>query len=148
MSGRVKLFDIDIMKKMTEFQRVAFLKALAVMAGTDGSFDAHEQDFIINIGTVFGLSTAEINDALGNVTVQAVLEGASQIKDRQIALEWLKELCLLAHTDNELSDQEVLFLGKIGEAMGIELSKIEEISSWVIDYIIWRDREKIIFEKI
>ena len=77
--------------------------------------------------------------------VPYVDDGAADMED---ALELIKEMCLLGHADDDLSDEEVLFIGEVGQAMGIELEKIEQISNWVIDYLIWNDQGKIIFEKI
>ena len=55
-------------------------------------------------------------------------------------------MCMLAHVDNILSDEETLFIGKIGLALGVEIEKIEQISNWIIDRIIWLEQAKIIFE--
>ena len=147
MSGKDMLFNMDVLKQLTHTQRIIFLRALAKMSSVDGNFDAQEKEFIYNTGSILGLSATEIEDIFAHLDYDTVLRDAAQLNNRHAALELLKELCLLAHTDNELSDQEVLFLGQIGEAMGIELQKIEDISSWVINYIVWRDQEKIIFEK-
>lgn len=56
-------------------------------------------------------------------------------------------MCLLANTDSDLSDNETLLIGRVGQAMGVELEKIQQISQWVIDRIIWLEEGKIIFEK-
>ncbi len=55
-------------------------------------------------------------------------------------------MCVLAHADETLTDDETLFIGKVGQAMGVSLDKIEQISSWVIDRIIWLQEGKLIFE--
>ena len=57
-------------------------------------------------------------------------------------------MCILAHADNELSESETLLIGRVGQAMGIELEKIQQISQWVIDRIIWMEEAKIIFEEV
>jgi hypothetical protein len=54
---------------------------------------------------------------------------------------------MLGHADNDLSDEETLFIGHAGLTMGVELEKIEQISNWVIDRIIWLEQGKIIFEE-
>ena len=56
-------------------------------------------------------------------------------------------MCLLANDDSDLSDNETLLIGRVGQAMGVELEKIQQISQWVIDRIIWLEEGKIIFEK-
>ena len=63
-------------------------------------------------------------------------------------MELVKEMCVLAHADDELSDNEILLIGRIGQAMGIEPKKIEQISQWVIDRLIWVEEGKIIFEEV
>ena len=56
-------------------------------------------------------------------------------------------MCALAHVDSELSDSETLLIGKVGLKLGLSLDKIEQISNWVIDRIIWQEQAKIIFEE-
>ena len=60
----------------------------------------------------------------------------------------IKEACLLANSDGDLSEKEIVFIGKIGQTMGVELEKIEQISQWVVDRIIWLEEGKIIFEQL
>ena len=56
-------------------------------------------------------------------------------------------MCMLSHVDNILSDEETLFIGKVGIALGVEMEKIEQISNWVIDHIFWLEQAKVIFEE-
>ena len=70
------------------------------------------------------------------------------INNRRAALELIKEMCVLAHADDELSDSETLLIGRVGRAMGVELEKIEQISKWVIDRLVWLEEGKIIFEEV
>ncbi len=78
----------------------------------------------------------------------AIIEEVKKIKNRRVALELIKELCVLAHADDVLTDEETLFIGRVGQAMGVELDKIEQISNWVIDKIILAEEAKIIFEEV
>ena len=75
------------------------------------------------------------------------LADVAKIKNRHLALELIREMCMLSHVDNVLSDNETLIIGKIGLAMNVELEKIEQISNWIIDHIIWLEQAKIIFEE-
>jgi hypothetical protein len=65
-----------------------------------------------------------------------------------VALELIKELCLLSHTDGQLSDEETLFIGEVAQATNIELEKVEQISNWVVNYLILHEQSKIVFEQI
>ena len=80
--------------------------------------------------------------------VGVLIMGESGIGKSEAALELIKEMCVLAHADDELSDEETALIGKVGMAMGIDLDKIEQISNWVIDRLIWLEEAKIIFEEV
>ena len=140
--------DTSYIEGLQDNQKVAFLRAFLKMASVDGHFDKSERDFIMTIAGDINLSAEGKKQIFDVLDEDEILVSLSEIKDRFVAMEIIKELCLLAHSDNELSDEETLFLGKAGLAMGIELEKIEEISDWVIDYIVWKEQGKIIFEEV
>ena len=104
--------DMEVLSKLTEDQKVAFMKAFSRLAGAE------------------------------------IINAVKTIDNRRAALELIKEMCVLAHADDELSDQETLLIGRVGQAMGVELEKIEQISNWIIDRIIWLEQAKIIFEEV
>ncbi len=130
--------------KLNEEQKTIFLKALAFLANTDNHFDREELKFIRDAATKYGIKEPDI--LFEPISEDEMLNELKKIKDRRTCLELIKELCLLGHADSDLSDAETLFIGHAGLAMGIELEKIEQISDWVIDKIIWSERGKIIFE--
>ena len=80
--------------------------------------------------------------------MKKLLKKSKKINNRRAALELIKEMCILAHADDDLSDEETAFIGRVGLAMGIELDKIEQISNWVIDRLVWLEEAKIIFEEV
>jgi len=140
--------DVSCINELNKNQKVAFLRAFVKMAHVDGHFDESERDFILTIARDLNLSAESIKHIFDPSNEDDILANLSEIKDRYIAMEIIKELCLLAHSDDELSNEETLFLGRAGQAMGVELEKIEEISAWVVDYIIWKEQGKIIFEEV
>ena len=135
------------LQSMNEDQKIVFLQAFSKMAAIDGNFDENEKAFILAEAEYMGISPERVNEIFENSDENQIVKNASQIKNRRVALELIKELCVLAHTDEVLSDEEILFIGRIGEAMGISPQKIEEISNWVIDRIIWLEQAKLIFEE-
>ena len=137
--------DMSYLADMTEDERVVFLKVLVKLAKADGQVDDGEKDFIRNLGMVFGIPASR-TDEIKNVD-EGVVDEVKIIKKRPIALQLIKEMCLLANSDSDLSDNETLLIGKVGQAMGVELEKIQQISQWVIDRIIWLEEGKLIFEK-
>lgn len=134
--------------EMSIDERISFLKILSHLARADGNFDDDEKHFIKNLCVIFGINKNEIPTILTPISSEDVIKEASKIKNRQAALQLIKEACLLSNSDGDLSEQEVVLIGKIGQAMNVELEKIEQISQWVIDRIIWLEQGKLIFEQL
>lgn len=140
--------DMEVLSKLTEDQKVAFMKAFSRLAGADGHLDEDELAFIRSMARVYGISDKRVDEILKIDSDEEVVNAVKVIDNRRAALELIKEMCVLAHADDELSDQETLLIGRVGQAMGCELEKIEQISNWIIDRIIWLEQAKIIFEEV
>ena len=139
--------DTNTLSTLTENEKLFFIKVLSRLALADENLSNEEQDFIEQLFNSFNLSNKYLPE-ISSTTDEDILQEAKSINDRQVALELIKEMCMLANTDGDLSERETLLIGKIGLAMNIELEKIEQINRWVIDRIIWLEEGKIIFEKI
>ena len=140
--------DMNCVEKLNEDQKIAFLKAFSRLAAADGHLDNDEKEFIKHVAMTFGVSAKRVNEILKIDNDDEIIEAVKKIDNRRAALELIKEMCVLAHADDELSDKETAFIGKVGMAMGIDLEKIEQISNWVIDRLIWLEEAKIIFEEV
>ncbi len=135
------------MVEMTEAEKVVFLKALIRLARADGNFDEDEKAFIREISLAYGVAAECFDEVLAVASDDELVDEVKKIKNRHMAMYLIKEMCTLANSDGDLSDAEMLLIGRVGEAMGLELEKIQQISQWVIDRIIWIEQGKIIFEK-
>ena len=138
-------FD-DIMS-LSDKEKIAYMKAFVRLARADGKFDDEEKEFIKNMAKSYFLSEDCIQEIL-SADDSDIISAVKNIKKRRVALELIKNLCFLGYSDKELSDSELLFIGKIGEAMGVSPEKIEEISDWVVEKIILSEKAKIIFEEV
>lgn len=134
--------------RMSEDERLVFIKVLVALARADGNFDDNEKAFIQDIAVAFGINANHRSAIFEETSDEQLITDASKIKNRQAALQLVKEACLLANSDGDLSEHEIVLIGKIGQAMGVELEKIEQISQWVIDRIVWLEEGKIIFEQV
>jgi len=132
------------LSKANKKEKEIFFQVLLHLSAADGHTDEAEIEFIKNAIKSQGIE--DIDDLLKPTDEQEILKNVKIIKDRHLALELIKEMCMLSHVDNLLSDEETLFIGKVGIALGIEMEKIEQISNWVIDRIIWLEQAKYIFE--
>ncbi len=140
--------DMTCLTKLNEEQRVAFMKALARLANADGFLDPEEKKFIEQVALIYGVPAQRVEEILQIDNDEEIVDAVKIIDNRRAALELIKEMCVLAHADSELSDSETLLIGKVGLAMGVELEKIEQISQWVIDRVIWLEQAKLIFEEV
>lgn len=144
MDGIREILPSYLDSASTEEKRI-FFEALIAVAGADGSFDNDELKFITEAAVSHGIDN--LSEIIEGQDTEKVIKDAENIKNRHLALELVREMCMLSHIDNILSDNETLIIGKIGLAMGVELEKIEQISNWIIDHIIWLEQAKIIFEE-
>ncbi|MDD4555774.1 MAG: hypothetical protein PHE89_00380 [Alphaproteobacteria bacterium] len=138
---------MECLSALNEDQQVAYMKALSYLAKVDGHVDESEKEFLSEMAVFHGVSTDRLSEISANEDIEKVFNAVKKIDDRRAALELIKDMCLLAHQDDVLSDEEVLYIGQIGEAMNVSLDKIEQISRWIIDRIIWLEESKIIFEE-
>ena len=134
-----------MMKLMDDHQKTVFLKTLLFASKVDGEVDQGEIDYIKKMASKYKVS--DIKKIFEPTTEKDLLVELTCLSERSWALELIKELFRLGHEDNDLGDEEVIFIGRVGRVLNIETEKIEQISSWVIDYVIWREQGKIIFEE-
>lgn len=126
-------------------EKEIFFKVLIHLSASDGHTDESEIEFIREAALTQDIS--HIDELFVPMDEKDILEEVKIIKNRHLALELIKEMCMLSHVDNLLSDEETLFIGKVGIALGIEIEKIEQISNWIIDRIIWLEQARYIFEE-
>lgn len=139
---------VNYLTQMSNHDKIIFLKILTTLAQSDNRFDDSEKEYITDLAVAMNIDETSINEIFNSTDKNTVIKEAASIKDRSVALNILKEACILANSDSDLSEREVIFIGQVGQAMGIELEKIEQISQWVIDFIILGEQRKIIFEEI
>ena len=148
MSGFNTENSINYIAQMSDEEKIVFLSVLVALAKIDDNFDNDERNFIKDLAVIFGIGKAKTEEVLAPLSDEELIREASKIKNRQAALQLVKEACLLANSDGDLSEREIILIGKIGQAMGVELEKIEQISQWVIDRIVWLEQGKVIFEQV
>ena len=134
----------NFVANLSKEQKIVFLKALCYLANIDGNRDEQEIKYIVDAAKTYKIENFE--DIFKETSQEEILSELKTLNNRRACLELIKELCLLGHSDSDLTDDETLFIGHAGLAMGIELEKIEQISNWIIDKIIWLEQGKTIFE--
>lgn len=134
----------NYLKKAGAEEKNFFITALCKLASSDGKINPEELQYIEELANKAGI---EIKPCFFNCPENACFEEARQFTNRKLALALLKHMFILAYTDNVFSDSEGYFICQISSALKIEPEKVQEISSWVIDHIIWLEQAEKIFEE-
>ena len=124
-------------------EKRTFIAIICTLAKIDGELQQNEKKFLRDFANDLNI---EFSPRYFSVTQEDCIKHASQIKNRRLAMEIIKYMLILAYTDKTFSDLEGNFIGNIAEALNLEAQKVAEISSWVIDRIIWLEQEAVIFE--
>lgn len=117
-----------------EEEKSIFLSTLCTLANADGKIKDSEVRFIESLAAEM---QTEVLPQFFKYSAELCIRNAAKIRSRRLALELIKDMLSLAYTDDEFSDSEGQFICSIGDALNIEPQKIGQISSWVIDRIIW-----------
>lgn len=125
-------------------ERTAFITILCMLSAVDGKIRPEEIEYIEDLAADMQI---EILPTFFEYPQELCVCKAARIKNRRLALELLKNMFALAYTDNTFSDEEGQFICTISEALKIEPQKVSEISSWIIDRIIWLEQAALIFEE-
>ena len=136
----------EVMNLLTEEQKIVFLKTLLFASKIDGEVDVGEVKFIKKRATKY--TVEDIKKIFEQVSERELMQELEVLKQRRVAMELIKELFRLGHSDSDLGDEEILFIGRVATALNIEIRKVEQISSWVIDRFIWLEQGRIIFEEV
>ena len=131
--------------KASSAEKEAFFRTLLCLSAVDGSTDETEIKYITQTAAEYDVTN--LDELVDFKNEDEILEQVKIIKDRHLAMELIREMCMLSHADSVLSDEETLFIGKVGLTLGLEIEKIEQISNWIIDRIIWLEQAKLIFEE-
>ena len=116
--------DMEVLSKLTEDQKVAFMKAFSRLAGADGHLDEDELAFIRSMVRIYGISDKRVDEILKIDSDEEVVNAVKVIDNRRAALELIKEMCVLAHADDELSDQEPCLSAASARRWGSNLKKL------------------------
>ncbi|MCM1323572.1 MAG: TerB family tellurite resistance protein [Acetobacter sp.] len=125
-------------------EKISFITILCMLAAIDENIRQEEIDYIKELADSMEI---ELQENFFTYPKELGVCKAARIKNRHTALELIKNMFALAYTDNTFTDSEGHFICAISEALKIEPQKVSEISSWIIDRIIWLEQASLIFEE-
>ena len=134
----------NYIKNISKEEKDIFLSILCTLSSIDGKSSESEIEFIEGIANDIKYKLKPSHFCLDE---NFCAHKASYITDRRLSLEITKYMLALAYTDSSFSDKEGHFICKITEALRLEPQKVSEISSWIIDRIVWLEQAYLIFEE-
>ena len=142
--SKLMVADNNKFKLLKKEEKTAFITILCMLSAIDGNIRTEETEYIKELAEQM---QTEVKQSYFNYPRELGVCKAAMIKDRRLALELLKNMFALAYTDNIFTDSEGRFICDISDALKIEPQKVSEISSWIIDRIIWLEQAALIFEE-
>lgn len=139
--------DEEYIKTLSYEEKIVFLEVFCAMVRADGVIDTEEINFLKNISQRYGIDNATMVEIIKNAANVDYLAEARKIRDRQHALQLIKELCVLANIDEDLHDKELDVIIDTARAMGVEDEKVVLINRWVLDSFILSRTGQIILEQ-
>lgn len=145
MSDMNESLNRAVMREMDDKQKTVFLKTLLFASKIDGRVEDGEIKYIKKMASKYKVSDVK---KIFEPTMEADLFFELRcLNERRWLLELIKELFMLARSDDDFGDKEDSFIERLTKALNIETEKVEQISAWVVDYFLWQKQGKIIFEE-
>ena len=129
-------------KEIEKEQRITFMVVIAYLGRIDG--ELNEERFY-DLAMTHNLSEDEMAAAHYEQSEDEVLSLLFHIQNPSLALVLIRELFYFGYDDGDLSDEKILFISKVGQALNIPIEKMEQISEWVIKGIEWEEEGAKIF---
>ena len=125
-------------------EKAAFVAVLGHAARINGVTDS-EVEFINNVAADFELSEEELQSSAKLRDEIQTIALLKYIVNPQTKLRLIRELFFLGYADGNLSNEEVLFVSEVGNALNVPVDTIEKISDWVIRGIEWEEEGEELF---
>ncbi len=121
-------------------EKILFLRLIIKIISEDGQIDPYERQFIRNLAKQYQIPAEYAEQINAPSDFDDLVSEAQDLLDRKKSLYLIKELLAVANTDNEFSEDEVEFVVKISEKLGIESDKVVELNQLVLDRLNWLKR--------
>jgi uncharacterized tellurite resistance protein B-like protein len=137
----------EYVKFLSTEEKYIFVKIFCRMVKADSRIASEELEFLKSMALKFGIDNASLVNIVKTAGTIDCIDEAKKISKRTVALELIKELCVLANIDEDLGDGELDIIIDIARSMNVEDEKVLLINRWVLDNIVLAKAGHIILEK-
>lgn len=124
-----------------EETRIAFIKAMLVVAGLDGKFDLAESSFIQQVMDASGLNEEQLREAgkvlIDTPSIDETIIGVVEPKARRLLIQ---QLILLSFVDGDYHYNEREKVRHAARLFRFRSSWVESLEDWAAAGLDWRNR--------
>lgn len=134
---------------MNEKERISYIKALIYIALADDSVEKGEEQYLDQIGALYGLAPEQMKEIKDSViskseTIESIIEN---IERREVKLTLLYDLLALCYADDNYSIVEKQGMENICNIMQIEEEKLREMENVMLEQIELQKKVNRILER-
>lgn len=139
--------DQAFIKSLSDGERFIFLKIICGVVAIDKVVSRGELLYLKEISLKYNVSGESLSAMIKGVDRCALIKQARMINDRAKALMLVKDMCMAANLDTELSDNEIDYILDIAEALGVEPDRVQEINEVVNEYLAVSQKARLLLEQ-
>ena len=139
--------DKNFINTLTAGERFIFVKIICGLVAVDRKVTREELLYLKELALKYEVENESISTMIKTADHDALIKQARMITSRTKALMLIKDLCMVANTDNDLADSEIDYILVIAEAMNIEPSIVKDINALVNEYLALSEKACILLEQ-
>ena len=139
--------DKNFINTLDETERFIFLKVICGMVACDKQVTKEELVYLKELALKFETKGSNLINMIKSADKKSLIKQARMIEDRSKALMLIKDLCMVANNDLNLSDEEIDYILDIADAMGIDAQRVKEINAVVNEYLEVSQKACILLEQ-
>lgn len=139
--------DANFIRSLSEKERFIFLKIICGMVAADRKVSREELVYLRELALKYGASGDKLSVMIKSAETDMLLKQARMITDRVKALALIKDMCMVANLDTDLTDNEIDYILDVAEAMGIDDKRVRDINAVVNEYLAVSQKAALLLEQ-
>ncbi|OPZ77897.1 MAG: Tellurite resistance protein TerB [Alphaproteobacteria bacterium ADurb.Bin438] len=135
-----------IFKEIPANQKLSFLKILAII-GHINTMDDKKIGFIKDLYDSFEINICDFDEITKENEIELAYKECKNITSLKFKRVLIREMFFIAYSDGELIDEEIKFIVKVADLMGISEAITLTIGDWVVRYIELEGEGDALFSK-
>ncbi len=139
--------DAKFINTLSEKEKFIFLKIICGMVASDRKVSHEELVYLREVALKYGVSGDKLSAMIKSADKDILMKQARLIEDRSKALSLIKDMCMVANLDTDLSDAEIDYILDVSEALGIEAQRVRDINAVVNEYLAVSQKASLLLEQ-